>query len=47
MSIDTAPDRPRDVLSLVKAQSERVLQTYRVDPGLIQEHANSERRITA
>ena len=24
----------------------RVLETYRVDPGLVQEHANGERRIT-
>ncbi|MGW0545950.1 DEAD/DEAH box helicase [Streptomyces altiplanensis] len=27
-------------------QSTRVLETYRVDPGLVQEHANGERRIT-
>ena len=42
-----AAGRPDEVLRLVEAQSERVLETYRVDPGLIQEHANSERRITA
>ncbi|MFC4899814.1 DEAD/DEAH box helicase [Streptosporangium amethystogenes subsp. fukuiense] len=34
------------VLQVVLDQSRRVLETYRVDPGLIQEHANSERRIT-
>jgi superfamily II DNA or RNA helicase len=34
------------VLQVVTEQSKRVLATYRVDPGLIQEHANGERRIT-
>ncbi|MEU0403966.1 DEAD/DEAH box helicase [Streptomyces sp. NPDC006197] len=34
------------VVDTVLDQSERVLQTYAVDPGLIPEHANSERRIT-
>jgi superfamily II DNA or RNA helicase len=34
------------VLQLVTEQSRRVLETYRIDPGLIQEHANGERRIT-
>ncbi|MGW2448437.1 DEAD/DEAH box helicase [Streptomyces sp. NPDC001675] len=34
------------VLHTVLQQSARVLQTYEVDPGLIPEHANSERRIT-
>ncbi|MFD7959616.1 DEAD/DEAH box helicase [Streptomyces zaomyceticus] len=34
------------VVDAVLEQSERVLQTYAVDPGLIPEHANSERRIT-
>ncbi|MEV0699585.1 DEAD/DEAH box helicase [Saccharopolyspora sp. NPDC050389] len=34
------------VLQVVIEQSERVLETYRIDPGLIGEHANSERRIT-
>ncbi|RFU42349.1 DEAD/DEAH box helicase [Actinomadura logoneensis] len=33
------------VLRVVVDQSRRVLETYRVDPGLIQEHANNERRI--
>ncbi|GGP91123.1 DEAD/DEAH box helicase [Streptosporangium pseudovulgare] len=33
------------VLQLVIEQSARVLETYRIDPGLIQEHANGERRI--
>ncbi|WP_333774511.1 DEAD/DEAH box helicase [Streptomyces sp. IBSBF 3136] len=34
------------VIHTVVEQSARVLQTYEVDPGLIPEHANSERRIT-
>lgn len=34
------------VLQLVTEQSRRVLETYRIDRGLIQEHANGERRIT-
>lgn len=34
------------VLKKINEQSVRVLETYRVDPGLIQEHANGERRIT-
>ncbi|MFE1012395.1 DEAD/DEAH box helicase [Streptomyces sp. NPDC058794] len=34
------------VLKTVVEQSSRVLQTYAVDPGLIPEHANGERRIT-
>ncbi|WP_449061622.1 DEAD/DEAH box helicase [Planomonospora algeriensis] len=33
------------ILQLVIGQSARVLETYRIDPGLIQEHANGERRI--
>ncbi|GAA0933833.1 DEAD/DEAH box helicase [Nonomuraea longicatena] len=33
------------VLQVVLGQSERVLETYRIDPGLVQEHANNERRI--
>ncbi|WP_436760971.1 DEAD/DEAH box helicase [Streptosporangium sp. V21-05] len=33
------------VLRLVVDQSARVLETYRIDSGLIQEHANGERRI--
>ncbi|MGW2216995.1 DEAD/DEAH box helicase [Nonomuraea sp. NPDC001684] len=33
------------VLRVVLEQSARVLETYRIDPGLIQEHANNERRI--
>ncbi|WP_062355841.1 DEAD/DEAH box helicase [Herbidospora yilanensis] len=33
------------VLEVVLGQSKRVLETYRIDPGLIQEHANGERRI--
>ncbi|MFG2834748.1 DEAD/DEAH box helicase [Streptomyces zaomyceticus] len=37
---------PSPVLKTVIAQSSRVLQTYAVDPGLIPEHANGERRIT-
>ncbi|MFI6867264.1 DEAD/DEAH box helicase [Nocardia sp. NPDC050406] len=35
-----------DVTRTVVDQSNRVVQSYRADPGLIQEHANSERRIT-
>ncbi|MFF4019260.1 DEAD/DEAH box helicase [Streptomyces sp. NPDC001843] len=34
------------VLRTVTDQSARVLKTYAVDPGLIPEHANGERRIT-
>ncbi|GAA2526637.1 DEAD/DEAH box helicase [Streptomyces fimbriatus] len=34
------------VLKTVVDQSSRVLKTYAVDPGLIPEHANGERRIT-
>ncbi|WP_031011634.1 DEAD/DEAH box helicase [Streptomyces sp. NRRL F-5727] len=40
----SATDSP--VIRTVLDQSDRVLQTYAVDPGLIPEHANSERRIT-
>ncbi|MGW7298715.1 DEAD/DEAH box helicase [Streptomyces sp. NPDC054829] len=36
----------KPVLKTVIEQSARVLQTYAVDPGLIPEHANGERRIT-
>lgn len=38
-------DQCPTVLDIVVAQSRRVLETYRVDAGLIQEHANNERRI--
>ncbi|MGW5000012.1 DEAD/DEAH box helicase [Streptomyces hydrogenans] len=41
MSLESTP-----VLETVIEQSSRVLQTYAVDPGLIPEHANGERRIT-
>ncbi|MFF9910164.1 sacsin N-terminal ATP-binding-like domain-containing protein [Streptomyces sp. NPDC013457] len=34
------------VIETVLEQSSRVLQTYAVDPGLVAEHANGERRIT-
>ncbi|MFD8969570.1 DEAD/DEAH box helicase [Streptomyces sp. NPDC059568] len=40
-SSDTSP-----VIRKILEQSDRVLETYRVDPGLILEHANGERRIT-
>ncbi|XUL99939.1 DEAD/DEAH box helicase [Streptomyces venezuelae ATCC 10712] len=40
------PLEPTPVLATVIEQSSRVLQTYAVDPGLISEHANGERRIT-
>jgi superfamily II DNA or RNA helicase len=33
------------VLEVILQQTERVLDTYKIDPGLIQEHANGERRI--
>ncbi|MFF0723203.1 DEAD/DEAH box helicase family protein [Streptomyces sp. NPDC004134] len=33
------------VIHTVVEQSSRVLETYRIDPGLISEHANGERRI--
>ncbi|WP_438272013.1 sacsin N-terminal ATP-binding-like domain-containing protein [Streptomyces mirabilis] len=35
-----------DVIAKIVEQSRRVLETYRVDPGLVQEHANGERRVT-
>lgn len=43
-----APESPsgRSVLDVVLDQSRRVLETYRIDSGLVQEHANSERSIT-
>ncbi|WP_033355259.1 DEAD/DEAH box helicase [Kitasatospora aureofaciens] len=34
------------VIATVLRQSSVVLETYKVDPGLVQEHANNERRIT-
>lgn len=34
------------VIETVLEQSSRVLKTYAVDPGLVAEHANGERRIT-
>ncbi|MFF1962621.1 DEAD/DEAH box helicase [Streptomyces sp. NPDC058232] len=37
---------PPPVTPTVIEQSARVLQTYEVDPGLVPEHANGERRIT-
>ncbi|WP_223768080.1 DEAD/DEAH box helicase [Streptomyces huiliensis] len=39
-------DPQSSVIRTVVEQSLRVLETYRVDPGLIPEHANGERRIT-
>ncbi|URN18862.1 MULTISPECIES: sacsin N-terminal ATP-binding-like domain-containing protein [Streptomyces] len=39
-------DPQSPVIRTVVEQSLRVLETYRVDPGLIPEHANGERRIT-
>lgn len=44
MSRPESPEPPT-VVDVVVDQSRRVLQTYRVDAGLIQEHANNERRI--
>ncbi|WP_328669320.1 DEAD/DEAH box helicase [Streptomyces sp. NBC_00328] len=40
------PASPLSVIPTVVEQSSRVLQTYEVDPGLVPEHANGERRIT-
>ena len=40
------PSSPSTVIETVLEQSARVLQTYAVDPGLVAEHANGERRIT-
>ncbi|MFB7456601.1 DEAD/DEAH box helicase [Streptomyces sp. NPDC056188] len=37
---------PPSTIPTVLEQSARVLQTYKVDPGLVPEHANGERRIT-
>jgi len=39
-------DRDQSVLDVIVEQSRRVLETYRVDSGLIEEHANNERRIS-
>ncbi|MFG3601603.1 DEAD/DEAH box helicase [Micromonospora chersina] len=44
MSFDADVSR-KSVRQVVEEQSQRVLETYRIDPGLIQEHANGERRI--
>lgn len=43
MSEERPPNNP--VLELVEAQTARALEVYRVDPGLVEEHANNERRI--
>lgn len=40
------PSSSLSVEQTVLEQSARVLQTYAVDPGLVAEHANGERRIT-
>ncbi|WP_418957287.1 sacsin N-terminal ATP-binding-like domain-containing protein [Streptomyces tritici] len=40
------PSSSSTVVETVLEQSARVLQTYSVDPGLVAEHANGERRIT-
>ncbi|MEU0074273.1 DEAD/DEAH box helicase [Streptomyces sp. NPDC006332] len=40
------PSSTPPVIRTVLEQSSRVLQTYEVDPGLVPEHANGERRIT-
>lgn len=40
------PPEPKPVPDTVLDQSSRVLRTYAVDPGLVPEHANGERRIT-
>ncbi|MFJ5675192.1 DEAD/DEAH box helicase [Streptomyces sp. NPDC093097] len=40
------PSSSSSIVQTVLEQSSRVLQTYAVDPGLVAEHANGERRIT-
>lgn len=40
------PTPEQTVLDVVIEQSRRVLETYKVDPRLIEEHANGERRIS-
>lgn len=40
------PSPRQSVLDVVIEQSRRVLETYKVDPRLIEEHANGERRIS-
>ncbi|MFI6723674.1 DEAD/DEAH box helicase [Streptomyces atratus] len=42
----TGSSSDSSVIRTIIEQSARVLETYRVDPGLILEHANGERRIT-
>ncbi|MDI2130871.1 DEAD/DEAH box helicase [Yinghuangia seranimata] len=42
----TVPSSGDEVITVVREQSSRVLETYRIDPGLIVEHFNNERRIT-
>ncbi|WTL26712.1 DEAD/DEAH box helicase [Streptomyces sp. NBC_01498] len=42
----TSTSAASPVIQKILEQSARVLETYRVDPGLILEHANGERRIT-
>jgi len=46
MSTNTPQEPELSVSDVIRDQSRRVLETYKVDPGLIQEHANGERRIT-
>jgi len=40
---DNVPIQP--VLELINNQSRRVLESYRADPGLVEEHSSNERRI--
>lgn len=44
--VTAATDLRPGVLDVVRQQTGRALDAYRADPGLIEEHANSERRIT-
>ncbi|MFR9724527.1 sacsin N-terminal ATP-binding-like domain-containing protein [Streptomyces sp. MS19] len=44
--MSSAYDEPSDVTATVVAQSLRILDVYRADPGHVAEHANNERRIT-
>jgi superfamily II DNA or RNA helicase len=46
VSDSTRQGNETGVIDKVREQSARVLETYRIDPGLVQEHANNERRIT-